>query len=349
MDYLRVLLVPFTPTSLLLVAIFSVLMTFLGAGGILGLFGMFFLQIWMLKYCYVLIEHIADGAAEPPVMSTDMLSPFESRPFVQLGLIGLGGWACYLLGGNAGLILGIVLILLLPASIAVLGIGEPVYQAINPVTLLRLVRGLGPYYVAILGSIVIYGALLTLLDRLRVSTLFVYAARLLCEISFFSLIGGCLYLRRKQIGFEPSRSPERTEAREEYERLKLRAKMLDEVFQNVRMGKHVDATRPLARWLGDLDETLLVRDSLHVAEQAARWDYIASLNTIASTLIRHLLRAGRADAALSVFELLRTRSPALTLDSAPDLRILIEYAESSGRTELAQTLRLETPVLQARV
>ena len=82
MDYLRVLLVPFTPTSLLLVVIFSVLMTILGAGGVLGLFGTFFLQVWMLKYCYVLIEHIADGATEPSVMSTDMLSPFESRPWM---------------------------------------------------------------------------------------------------------------------------------------------------------------------------------------------------------------------------------------------------------------------------
>jgi hypothetical protein len=60
------------------------------------------------------------------------------------------------------------------------------------------------------------------------------------------------------------------------------------------------------------------------------------------------LRAGRADAALSVFELLRARSATLTLDSAPDLRILIEYAESTGRTELAQSMRLETPVFQPR-
>ncbi|MEO8063307.1 MAG: hypothetical protein ABI821_11230 [Pseudomonadota bacterium] len=349
MDYLRVLLVPFTPTSLLLVAIFSVLMTFLGAGGLMGIIGTLFLQIWMLKYCYVLIEHIADGATEPPVMSTEMLSPFESRPLMQLAVIGLGAWACYLLGGNAGIVLGIVFILLLPASIAVLGIGEPVYQAINPVTLLRLIRGLGPYYLAILGSIVIYGALLTLLDRLQVWGLFMQAAKLLCEISFFSLIGGCMYLRRRQIGFEPSRSPERTAAREEYQRLKLRAKMLDDVFQEVRIGKHVDATRPLARWLGELDESLLVRDGLFVAEQAARWDFTASLNTIASTLIRHMLRAGRADAALSVFELLRTRSPTLTLDSAPDLRTLIDYAESTGRADLAQSLRLETPVFQPRM
>jgi hypothetical protein len=242
-----------------------------------------------------------------------------------------------------------VLLLLLPASIAVLGIGEPVYEAINPVTLLRLVRGLGPYYFAILASILVYGALLLLLGRLHTWAVVQQAAALLCEISFFSLIGGCLYLRRRQIGFEPSRSPERTAARTEYERLKLRAKMLDDVFQNVRIGKNVDATRPLARWLGELDESLLVRDGLYVAEQATRWDYTASLNTIASTLIRHMLRSGRADAALSVFELLRARSPGLTLDSAPDLRTLIEFAESTGRTALAQAMRLETPVFQPRM
>ena len=348
MDYLRVLLVPFTPTSLLLVGTFSVLMTFFGSAGYYGIIGSLFLQVWILKYCYVLIEHIADGAAEPPVMSTDMLSPFESRPWLQLGLVCLGGWVCYLIGGKAGITLSIALILLLPASIAVLGVGEPVLQAVNPVTLLRLVRGLGPYYLAILASVPVYGGLLWLIDRLDVWTVFSYAARLLCEISFFSLIGGCLYLRRKQIGFEPSRSPERTAAREEYERLKLRAKMLDEVFQLVRIGKHVDATRPLARWLSDLDEALIVRDGLYVAEQAARWDYTASLNTIASTLIRHMLRAGRADAALSVFELLRARAQSLTLDSAPDLRTLIEYTEGTGRTELAQSMRLETPVFQPR-
>ncbi|MEJ0087575.1 MAG: hypothetical protein WDO72_18025 [Pseudomonadota bacterium] len=348
MDYLRVLLVPFSPTSLLLVGTFSVLMTILGIGGLYGMIGSLFLQIWVLKYGYVLIEHIADGASEPPVMSVDTLSPFESRPWLQLGIIGLGVWLCYLLGGKAGIVLGITLLLLLPASIAALGMGEPAYQAVNPLMLLRVVRGLGPYYLAILVSIPIYLGLLALLQRLGAWALFSHAARLLCEISFFSLIGGCLYLRRAQIGYEPSRSPERAAAREEYERLKVRARMLDEVFQLVRIGKHVDATRPLARWLGDLDETLIVRDSLYVAEQAARWDYTAGLNTIASTLIRHLLRAGRADAALSVFELLRTRAPGLTLDSAPDLRTLIDYAESVGRAELAQSMRLETPVFQPR-
>ena len=173
-----------------------------------------------------------------------------------------------------------------------------------------------------------------------------HAVGLLCELSFFSLIGGCIFLRRRQLGFEPSRSPERTAARDEAERAKLRARMLDDVFQQVRLGKHIEATRPLAQWMNNLDGETAARDARHVVTQAIGWESPNGLNTIGSTLIRHLLRSGRPDAALFVFERLRERFPALTLDSADDLRTLAEFAESSGREELAISMRLETPIIR---
>jgi pentatricopeptide repeat protein len=344
MDHLRVLLVPFHVTSLILVAIFSVLLTVFSSVGIYGMFAQAFLQIWVLKYCYVLIEQLADGATEPPVMSTDMLSPFETRPWAQLAIIIAGTTLCLAIGGVASVVLAVILLLLLPATIAVLGFGEPFYQALNPLTLFRIIRGLGPYYLLILVSIPLYVGILRLLTRIEVWAIVLNAAFLLCQLSFFSLIGGCMYLRRHQLGSEPSRSPERTAAREEAERAKLRARMLDDVFQQVRIGKHVEATRPLAQWLRDLDGPTVVLDAQHVAAQAIGWDNVSGLNTIGSTLIRHLLRAGRPDAALAIFERLRTRSPTLTVDSPDDLRTLADYAESVGREELATSIRLETPV-----
>ena len=120
MDHLRVLLVPFQLTSLILVVVFSLLITlFSAANSILGIAAQIFLQIWVLKYCYVVVESLADGATEPPVMSTDMLSPFETRPWVQLGLIVAATALCTAIGGVPALILGIVFFLLLPASVAV--------------------------------------------------------------------------------------------------------------------------------------------------------------------------------------------------------------------------------------
>jgi hypothetical protein len=344
MDHLRVLLVPFHPTSLMLIGIVATLLSFFDSAGMYGMLGMLILQIWVVKYGYALIEQIADGAMEPPVMSMEMLSPSEIRPWVQVGLIALGSMACKALDGDARLALALVLLALLPASVAVLGVGEPYYQAVNPLVLFRLIRGLGIYYVAILVSVPLYLGLLVGLGTLGLWKLLWYALALACEISFFALVGGCLYLRRGQIGLEPSRSPERTAAREEREREQVRARMIDDVFQQVRLGKHVEASRPLAKWLSDLDGETATRDARHITGQMLGWGSAPALNTLGSTLVRHLLRAGRPDAALGIFEKLRQHAPGVTLDSADDLRALAEYADSVGRGELATSLRLETPI-----
>jgi len=172
------------------------------------------------------------------------------------------------------------------------------------------------------------------------------AIALWCEVAFFSFVGAAIYLRRKQLGYEPTQSPERAAARAERERLQLRARMVDDVFQQVRLGKHVDATAPLAKWMRDLDAEHVSKDAYHVAEQATKWESPVALNPIGSTLIRHLMRFGRPDAALAVFEILRTRAPNFTMDSADDLRTLAEYADSNGREALAQSMRLETPVFR---
>jgi hypothetical protein len=344
MDHLRVLLVPFHPTSLILIAIVAPLLSFFSSAGMYGMLGTLILQIWVVKYGYALIEQIADGATEPPVMSMEMLSPSEIRPWVQVGLIALGALACKALDGDARLALVLILLALLPASVAVLGVGEPYYQAVNPLVLFRLIRGLGLYYFAMLASLPLYLGLLLGLGSVGVWKVLWFALALACEISFFALVGGCLYLRRSQIGLEPSRSPERIAAREEREREQVRARMIDEVFQQVRLGKHVDASRPLARWLSGLDGETATRDSRHIAGQMLGWGSAPALNTLGSTLVRHLLRAGRPDAALGIFEKLRQHAPGITLDSAEDLRALAEYADSIGREELATSLRLETPV-----
>lgn len=344
MDHLRVLLVPFHPTNLLTVGIFSALVTFCLSLGFYGWFPAWFLQVWLFKYCYVLVERVADGATEPPVMETEMLSPLEIRPWVQAILIFGGGWICYRIGGTAGLLLAAAMLALLPATVAILGFGEAPWQSVNPVTWFRVIRGLGPYYALLLGALLACVGVFRMMARLELWLLLENAIQLWFVVAFFSLVGACLFLRRKELGFDPSRSPERTAAREETQRLKLRAKMVDEVFQLVRIGKHVDATAPLAKWLRDLDAEKVSSDAYYVAEQAVRWDSAAALNPIGSTLIRHLMRFGRPDAALSVFEVLRTRHPNFTMDSAADLRALAEFADSSGREGLAQSMRLETPV-----
>lgn len=350
MDYLTIIKVPIHSTVLLLVGVITPFAAFLVWGffnspaGLISLIGLLFLQFWIFNYCFALIERIADGTFEPPVLDNHMLSPFETRPWIQVALIVGGGVLCWRIGGAGGTLLAIVLVLWIPASIAILGFGERARETLNPVTLFRFIRGLGPHYLVMLGAMSGGVLLLIALIALAPPTFVSVALVLLYEIAFSAIVGGAMYIRRQQIGYVASRSPERKEAREEAEREKARAKMLDDVFTNVRAGKHVDATAPLAEWLRDADAEQAIRDSYHVAEKALSWGNLAALNTIGSTLIRNLLRFGRPDAALAVFERLRGKSPQFTMDSAPDLRTLADHAESTGRDELAASMRLETPV-----
>ena len=107
-----------------------------------------------------------------------------------------------------------LLLALLPASIAILGFGERFYEAVNPRTLFRVIRGLGPLYFAILAAMVVYAAISYFVVTTGIWRILVHAIHLLCEIAFFSLIGGCMYLRRQQLGYEPSQQPGAHRAKE---------------------------------------------------------------------------------------------------------------------------------------
>jgi hypothetical protein len=344
MDHSRTFLVPFHPTNLLVSGIFGVLIAFFVAGGLLGLYGAVFVQIWVFKYCYVAIERLANGAQEPPVMDADMLSPLETRPWIQLAWLVAGTWLAIRVGGNAGLAIAVLMLALLPATVAILGVGEPWWRVFDPMTLFRVVRDLGVYYLGLMFALVVCVCIAWFAYQ-KLWGFIGTTVGLWCEIAFFNLVGIVVFLRRQQLGFEPNQSPERTSAREEMERLKLRARMIDDVFQLVRIGKHVDATAPLAAWLRDTEADHVSKDAYYVAEQALRWEAPLALNPLGSTLIRHLMRYGRPDAALAVFELLRGKAPAFTMDSAQDLKALADFAESQGHDELAQSMRLETPVI----
>src|SRR5690349_18866985 len=130
MDFLKVLRVPFQLTSLVLVAVFALLLALFDSRGLYGAVVQFFLQIWVVKYCFVVLEHIADGAPDAPVMDTDMLSPLELRPWIQLGILVAGTALCMAIPAPPlRIVVGVMLWALVPATIAVLGVREPFYQA----------------------------------------------------------------------------------------------------------------------------------------------------------------------------------------------------------------------------
>src|SRR5688572_3966346 len=340
MDLARILLVPFQPTVLMLVAFFSVVLAICSQGGILGAFGIVFVSIGFFQYCFELLEHVAEGRREAPVLDQQMLSSLNWRPFLLAAVVAGAFWACMLIEEPFREVAWLAFLFVLPARIAVLALGDKWYHTVNPAKLALVIKGIGPYYLLMLILSAAFDFLtIKLTDSVTWSVL-VFAIIQFDFLLQFALIGGVVYVRRAQLGWEPTKSPERDVAVTERDRQARRAGMMDEVYQKVRVGRHVDATKPLAEWFVD-NLAHATQDTAYVVEHARNWDSPGALATIGSTLVRHMLKAGKPDVAITVFTTLRREFPGLKLDEPGDAATLADYAQSTGRARLAEALRAD--------
>src|SRR5690242_7647088 len=119
---------------------------------------------WFFKYCFVVLDAALAGHDELPVLSVEMVNPFDEQRPLGVGLLIVAAAMCVLaakiyVGVAAALALAIALGLLLPASIAVLGITGNLFLAAWPPRLFELLRGLGWDYVLLNVSILVAAAI----------------------------------------------------------------------------------------------------------------------------------------------------------------------------------------------
>src|SRR4029453_13444789 len=84
----RYLAVPLRTAPLLLIGTFSVLLMVALKARFLGIPLGLILLSWFSKYCFVVMDHVSEGACEPPVLSAEMVNPLnEQRPLVLLMMV----------------------------------------------------------------------------------------------------------------------------------------------------------------------------------------------------------------------------------------------------------------------
>ena len=154
LEPLKYLLIPLRGASLTLIALFSVLLLIAASGGLLGLPLALIVTSWFFKYGFALLDQVADGIDEPPVLSYEMINPLnESRPLGLLLVVAVVYLVTEALGHEFGFGLTTALrtigLLLLPAVIMAQAAGGFV-QSLNPVTLIQMVSRVPGSYLLIL-------------------------------------------------------------------------------------------------------------------------------------------------------------------------------------------------------
>ncbi|MEZ5531006.1 MAG: hypothetical protein R3E69_01340 [Steroidobacteraceae bacterium] len=342
MTLLRHALRPARPTALLLIATLTALLSLADAAFLfLGLPLKIIVLSWLFKYAYVLLDLSSEGIDEPPVLSAEMVNPVEQRPLMQLAICAAGFGLAWWIGGAAGYVVAGVVLLLLPATAAVLGVTGSALEALNPMTLARMIRGLGPYYLLLVGATLAFGGALYGLASLPLWDFVRVAAAQWLLLSLFSMIGGAIYERRAALGHEPQVSPERSAAREERERAIRRDRMLDDAFVPARVHEGARVAAPIREWLAAEKGAALATDAPAILARAAAWNDPHAYAAVSQAVIARLVADRQLTLALALLDGARTAAPGLAVAGEADLQALIAHARVSGRRRFAEQLEAE--------
>jgi len=357
LGYLRL---PLSAAPMMVLVLFTAGFTFFARGGLLALIegripnplailGTAILASWFFKYCFALLDAAISGAAEPPVLSVEIVSPFEEqRPLAQLALIGLGVFAARAAGRSFGVLAALaaagVLLALLPASLAVMGITSNPLRAAWPPALLAVTRALGRRYAAVWLALALCGAALYGLWHLTQSFALLAAGTQLTLLEVFAVIGGAVHEERFALGLETQTREDRESSREAREHDAERAAMLDESYGHARLGRLTEALSMLDAWIARhcADERGFAEYTALLAA-SSRWEEPKLADRIAERYLTWLLRRGETGRAVDALEQHLRNNPTFRPREPAQAARLAELAVLAGKRTLSQRLRSPGP------
>ena len=342
MTLLRALAMPFQPTSLLFVGFSATLLALIwsmaGMFSVPAVIGTFFLMSWLNKYAFSQLEQAAQGVTDAPVASVEMLGPFGGlRPWVHPLLAAAVVLLMYFSPTAARVAEGVGALLLFPASIGALAMSQHFADAINPMSLWRVIAGMGWAYLLLVTAVLVVIACGIAMDALPLWSAVRYAVLELLLLCLYTLIGGTLFVRRAELGFEPLSSPEHKAALADREQAQRRQQMIDEVYGTIRVREVAPAARVLKQWLAAAPAEHLQADVPAILGQALRFPEQRGLATVARTLISHLVEIRRHSLALTVLETVVAAAPDFLPETEAEVVALAQHAALAGRRRLARS------------
>jgi hypothetical protein len=333
---------PLRGGSLLVIIVFTPLLTLAYAAGLFGIWLGFVLIVLLSGYAFRLMDSVAEGRPEPPVMGAELLSGATERRPVWLGFtVVTAYWLVQALQtfapGWLATATAVSMFALLPAAIALLGLrhADP-YNVLNPVALVLTARELGSYYFAALLSIVMALALSKLASGITLATPIFLMVQLYALLVVFSVTGGALYSRRHALGTNTVRSPEQYDARLARDEERDRDVFLDEVYQLVRVERIRDAYQRLQQGLNEFAGDTPQQQS--VFRSLGRWDDKSLALIFGRDLVSTLIENKQSGAALEIAERCLSWEPEFRPAHAAEAIRLANYARHSGHAGIGRQL-----------
>jgi hypothetical protein len=304
-----------------------------------ALLAIFLLLVWLTQYAFKLIDDAANGAQETAAATAEMLSAFEDpRCWVHPALAAGVSIALFLRPEIPRWPVLAACALLLPVSLGAIAISGRARDAVNPFALVRVLQGLGAWYllaVLFLALCVVTGLLVA---RSGMWSVLRFATLELLVLLGYAFIGGVVYMRRLDLGFEPRMSPERAEMRVDGERLAERQRLIDGLYRDLRVREPARAIANAQQWLAACSPQQLPGDVHAILAAALQWTEPRGLQLLLRSLIPQLQQMRQPGLAFAAVEAGLAAAPTFSPEQEHDAITAIRFAMQTGRKRIAATL-----------
>jgi hypothetical protein len=342
-ELLRALAMPFQLASLLFVLLTSVVLGFFIGGGLVRLIvsiaTILLMLVWLTQYALHLIDDAANGVRETRAASAEMATAFlDARAWVHPALAVAVAVLLYLKPELPVVPILIGAALLFPASIGACAMTGHAVDALNPVELARVIRGFGIWYPAVAAFVLACAAVGLLAARRFDSMILTVAAIEMLLLLVYAGTGGVLFVRRRELGFEPRQSPERIAQREEEERRSTRQQFVDSLYKDLRVREAARAAVTAAGWLRESRPEHLKGDVHAILQAGLQWNEPREYPRLLRGLLPVLLELKQPMLAMAVVDAGLNAASGFAPASESDTVALVNYAQHTGRRRVAQAL-----------
>jgi hypothetical protein len=342
-DLAHCLAMPFQAQSLMFVALTSVLLGIFIGGGlirmVLSVFAILLLLVWLTQYALHIIDDAANGVREAQTASVEMATSFlDARAWVHPTLAVGITVLLYLHPEWPRMPVLLGAALLFPASLGASVMTGHALQALNPVALARTIRGFGLLYPLLVLFVLACMLAAMMAAGQLASTILIVAVIEMSLLVAYAGIGGALYQRRIQLGFEPRRSPERVAIELEDERVAGRQRFIDELYKDLRVRESARAAGNAARWLQACPREHLKGDVQAILDAGRQWSEPREYPRMLRALIPVLLEMKQPALAFLLVEAGLAVVPGFAAASEAETIALVRHARHTGRKRAARQL-----------
>jgi hypothetical protein len=337
--YLRM---PLTGGAIAVIVIFALLLALAGRAGLFGLPLALILLSWFFKYAFVLLDHVVDGGDDPPALSIEMVNPASEQRSLVLLLIVIGIFfasnaAEFWFGPVFGTLLGLALVVILPAIIGVQGVTGSLLQSLNLNRCIRLIGHLGRDYAVIIAVAAVLLAAAIFIGTVKSTPLIVRLAfDMYACLAVFTVIGGTLFERRLDIGLDAAFSPERVGGKHAAENEHERDRMIDRIYAEWRGGSHITACKTVTELLQQSSQPSDELEWLYA--KTADWPDPRLPNQLAQAWLPYLLTDKRTGRALDIIKERLAADASFRPVTSTELLRCVRLARDGGEPKIARLL-----------